>query len=628
MSLFTELRRRNVFRVAIAYLVASWLLLQVVDVIGPILRLPEDVARYILFLLVIGFVPAVVFAWAFELTPDGVKRDNQVDHSRPDKPPTGRKFDRAIIVILALAVAFLLFDRLGPNRQGEDGPAALSQAESAQQGLSGLPSVAPDINDKSVVVLPFVTMSNGPDDDYFADGLTEEIINALAQVPDLLVTARTSAFHFKGQNLPVADIAAQLGVEHVVEGSVRRAGDQLRITAQLVRTEDGFHLWSETYDRRTEDTFAVQVDIAEKVARALNVYLDDALRERMQWVGTRNVEAFIAFQKGIEFYERAHREPNQISLLRQANIHFEQASELEPELIDAYQYHADLYSHILISRAAGQIDGEITDADLARAPAALSMDYERAARFARTSGQRGNALFDSAMLFGQWRGLDAVGLQNALLPGCDPALWLHLAAPLSSNPWALLEAFRQMAVCDPLRVRPLVHTVGIKLWLGQIDEALVDARRGLAKTEHPSLSRHLAMALALSGRPDEAAASANSMIRNEDELLAVLSILAAIRGDADAAGEYQDRYLGRYGPDDRQTLVLEAARGNRGEANHLAAGIDARPFGHIVLLQAVYDCLCGAPFDLHATPSFAALLGESGLSWPPARPFDFPLKAW
>jgi len=628
MSPFTELKRRNVFRVAIAYLVASWLLLQVVDVIGPILRLPDDVARYILFLLVIGFVPAVVFAWAFELTPDGVKRDNPVNHSRSNEAGAGRKLDRAIIVILALAVAFLLFDRLGPHNRGESGPAAVPSAEQTQQGVSGLPSAAPDVDDRSVVVLPFVTMSNGPDDDYFADGLTEEIINALAQVPDLLVTARTSAFHFKGQNLPVADIAAQLGVAHVVEGSVRRAGDQLRITAQLVRTEDGFHLWSETYDRRTEDTFAVQLDIAEKVARALNVYLDDALRERMQWVGTRNVEAFIAFQKGIEFYERAHREPNQISLLRQANIHFEQAIEQEPGLIDAYQYHADLFSHILISQAAGQIDGEITDTDLDRAPAALSRDYENATRFSRTPGQRGNALFDSAILFGQWRGLDAVAQQIAVLPGCDPALWLHLVAPLSSDPGVLLEAFRQMSACDPLRVRPLVHTVGITLWLGQIEEALVGARRGLAKAEHPSLSRHLALATALSGKHDDAAATANSMIRNEDELLSVLSTLAAIRGDADAASQYQDRYLARYGPDDRQAVVLEAARGNRGEANRLAAAIDARPFGHIVLLQVVYDCLCGAPFDLQATPAFAALLGDSGLTWPPANPFDFPLKQW
>ena len=281
-----------------------------------------------------------------------------------------------------------------------------------------------------------------------------------------------------------------------------------------------------------------------------------------------------------------------------------------------------------MSRAAGQIDGEINDTDLVRAPAALSRDYESGARFSRTTGQRGNVVFDSALLFSQWRGLDALGTQNALLPGCDPALWLHLVAPLSSDPATLLEAFSQMAACDPLRLRPMVHTVGIKLWLGQIDEGIEAATQGLAKTEHPSLLRHLAMALAFSGRQGEAATAANSMIRNEDELLSVLAMLAAIRGDAEAAGEYQDRLLAKYGPDDKQALMLEAARGNRAEANRLAARIDTRPFGHVVLLQIVYDCLCGAPFDLDATPTFAALLGDSGLAWPPAKPFDFPLKDW
>jgi len=627
VSLFDELKRRNVFRVGLAYLLASWLLLQVIDVVGPILRLPDAVARYALFLLIVGFLPALILAWVFELTPEGMRWESELDRSGQTRARSSRKLDRAIMVILALAVAILMFDKLRPEAEPDEAPVA---ADSRQAAFGEVPnsSLPRTLSDKSVVVLPFVTMSNGPDDNYFADGLTEEIINALTQVPDLLVTARTSAFHFKGQNLPVAEIAAQLGVAHVVEGSVRRAGEQLRITAQLVRAQDGFHLWSETYDRRTEDTLAVQVDIAEMVARALNVYLDDSLRERMQWVGTRNVEAFIAFQKGIEYYERAHREPNQISLLRQANIHFERAVEFEPELIDAYQYHADLYSHVLISAAAGQSDGEITAEDLARAPAALTRDYASATRYARTTGQRGNAAFDSSLLFGHWRGLDLLGTQNAALPGCDPALWLQLVAPLSSTPEALLESFRDTATCDPMRARPAVHTVGIELWLGRTDDAIAHARQGFARTEHPSLSRHLALALAFDGNFDEATATANGIIRNEDDLLRALSILAAIRGDAEMAGQYQERYLGKYGPDDRETLVLEAARGNRSEANRVAAAIDAQPFGHVVLLQAIYDCLCGAPFDLDAAPGFAALLEDSGLAWPPARPFDFPLKDW
>jgi hypothetical protein len=174
----------------------------------------------------------------------------------------------------------------------------------------------------------------------------------------------------------------------------------------------------------------------------------------------------------------------------------------------------------------------------------------------------------------------------------------------------------------------MVNIVGIQLWLGRPDQAVDNARQGLAKAEHPSLSRHLALALALRGEAKEAEEAANNRIRNEDELLRSGSMLAAIRGDAATASRYQDDYLGKYGPDDRDTLVLEAIRGDRGEANRLAARIDGRPFGYLALLQAIYDCLCGAPFDLEATPEFASLLAESGFAWPPAKPFDFPLKGW
>ena len=179
MRLFEELKRRNVFRVGIAYLVAGWLLLQMIDVIGPILRMPDEVARYLLFLLVVGFIPVLILAWAFELTPEGVK------------------LDRAIMVILALAVGFLLFDKLALQNNPElDTPETSSVVSSLPSAITGQPHESRTTN--SVAVLPFVTMSNGPDDDYFSDGLTEEIINALTQLPELLVTARTSAFHFKG----------------------------------------------------------------------------------------------------------------------------------------------------------------------------------------------------------------------------------------------------------------------------------------------------------------------------------------------------------------------------------------------------------------------------------------------
>ena len=225
MQLFEELKRRNVFRVAAAYLVISWLLLQVVDVVGPLLNMSDELGRYLLFLMAIGFIPAMGFAWAFEMTPEGVKRESDVDRSQSLTPETGQKLNRLIIVMLALAVGLLLFDKFMLR---DESPGQNNRVASTAQPTSETPAPQPGIGamvSKSVAVLPFAVMSNGPDDDYFADGLTEEIINSLAQLPDLLVTARTSAFHFKGQNLPIGDIAEQLGVTHVVEGSVRRAGE-------------------------------------------------------------------------------------------------------------------------------------------------------------------------------------------------------------------------------------------------------------------------------------------------------------------------------------------------------------------------------------------------------------------
>ena len=488
MSLYDELKRRNVFRIGIAYLVGSWLLLQIVDVVGPILKLPDEVARYILFLLAAGFLPALILAWVFELTPEGVKLESEVDRNASITRRTGRTLDRAIIVILVIAVGFLLFDKLSHE-----------VPEPAERTLSGAPSQRPLASGtllaagKSVAVLPFVAMSNGPDDDYFSDGLTEEIINALAQLPDLLVTARTSAFHFKDANLPIDEIARQLGVEHVVEGSVRRAGDQLRITAQLIRASDGFHLWSQAYDRRTQETFAVQSDIAEKVASALNVFLDDTMRERMKRAGTRNVEAFISFQKGMGLYERAHQEPSQISLLRRANIEFENAIAMSPELVEAYHYHSDLSSHIVISHAAGELDGNITEPDLDRAPGELTRDYEQTIRYAKNANQLRNAEFGLTLLTGQWQGLRAITDLSLTTEGCETALWAHLVGGPFGKAQLALEGFARMRQCDPLRVRSMVHMTGALLWMGEAEEAVRSADEYLQKSNHPWLVRALAL---------------------------------------------------------------------------------------------------------------------------------------
>jgi TolB-like protein len=630
MRLFEELKRRNVFRIAAAYLVTAWLLLQIVDVVGPLLGLSDELARYLLFLLAVGFIPALGFAWVFEMTPEGVKLESEVDRTQSLTYATGQKLNRMIIVALALAVGLLLFDKFmlreGPGFPdgkvaGTAQPAPATPAKRVDAGAAV---------SRSVAVLPFAVMSNGPDDDYFADGLTEEIINSLAQLPDLLVTARTSAFHFKGQNLPVGEIAEKLGVNHVVEGSVRRAGSQLRITAQLIRAQDGFHLWSETYDRKTEDTFAVQEDIAEKVALALNVVLDEASRARMRRAGTGNVEAFTEYQKGRELFFKAHDSDNMIAVLRQANVHFENAIALAPEIPDAYNAINDLHSHILINDAIGILDGEITEEDVKNAPVEMKKNFDLAIRYARNESQKVSTMLDRAITLGDWSGLAGLTAHTLQNSDCMPSYWIQL----TSTPWGAAEAayrvFRDATLCDPHRTSAWAQMARARLWLGDytgVEDVAREANQKLDAENGLLLTAHI-LALVNAGKVEEAHRANISQSGRESQKIMNRAIIAASLGEADKAAELQQNFLARFGTDDRISLSMEAIRGNRSEANRLARLIDGRPGGYLALMMTVLLCSCGAPFDLDAAPGFASKLEESGLRWPPSDSVNFPLKTW
>ena len=264
MSLYAELSRRNVIRVGIAYAVASWVLLQIVDVISPIFELPVWAPKLIFVILAIGLVPALIFAWAFELTPEGIKKESEVDRSGSITPQTGRKLNKVIIGALVVAVVLLLVDRQfsDPANEPQETVAAISDT------------------DKSIAVLPFVNMSSDAEQEFFSDGITEEILNSLASEKSLKVAGRTSSFAFKGQNDDLRRIGDALGVAHILEGSVRKAGAQVRITAQLIQVDNGFHLWSETYDRELTDVFAIQDEIANEILKQLRNQLlaDEDLR--------------------------------------------------------------------------------------------------------------------------------------------------------------------------------------------------------------------------------------------------------------------------------------------------------------------------------------------------------------
>jgi len=270
MSLFSELRRRNVFRVALLYVVASWIILQVADVGISLLGLPDWTGRFAFLLLAIGFPLVVVFSWVYEITPEGIKREKDVAHNASATADTARKLNIAVVVLLSLALGGMVLDRLIP----EDTVSASSAAAEAPDSAFW--------SEQSIAVLPFVNMSADEDNEYFSDGLSEELLNLLARIPELQVAARTSAFSFKDSNASIPEIASKLQVAHVLEGSVRKSGENVRITAQLIKASNGYHLWSKSWDRKLTDVFAIQDEIAVAVVDALKVtLLGEAPRARV-----------------------------------------------------------------------------------------------------------------------------------------------------------------------------------------------------------------------------------------------------------------------------------------------------------------------------------------------------------
>ena len=275
-SFFEELKRRNVVKVAVLYMIASWLLLQVTDVLSSLLPVPEWAGSFVVMLLILGFFPAVIFSWVYEMTPEGLKKEKDIDRSQSITPETGHKINVLIVLLLLLAIGGLVVDRLVPEaEQVADPPPVAETTEEAVQvdpaQLAAMKFAPPP--DRSIAVLPFVNMSDDPGNEFFSDGISEELLNLLAKVPELQVTSRSSAFAFKGERIDIPEVAQKLNVAHILEGSVRKAGNQVRITAQLIQARSDTHIWSETYDRTLDNIFAIQDEIASEVVAQLKVTL-------------------------------------------------------------------------------------------------------------------------------------------------------------------------------------------------------------------------------------------------------------------------------------------------------------------------------------------------------------------
>ena len=643
MSLLAELQRRNVIRMAGLYLVGAWLVVQVAETLLPIFGTPAWVLKSVVVLLAIGFLPALVFSWLYELTPEGLKRDAEVAHGHSIAAQTGRRMDRVLIAVLALAVGWFAFDKYGPRAGGEGAdPAATAPAQSApEQPVASANSETDALADTaaqasaaptatgSVAVLPFVALSSGPDDGYFADGLSEEIINALTSLPDLLVTARTSAFHFKGKDTPIPEIARVLGVEHVLEGSVRRAGDQVRITAQLIRAADGFHLWSQTYDRSLSDVFAAQTDIAENVASTLGVLLDERKRKLMADAGVGDVEAFLPYTRGHELYERAHGDEPTIPTLMRANREFEAAIARKPDFAQAWIEHSDLYGHVLMDElgAGDAAATSVTGLSVEDARRRLVEDLAAAVRYEKDHGGRLHVQSVQALLSEDWTGLDE-RLDQALASGlaCRQWLWAGALAVAFGREEVYLKRASDRIRCNPLDVLFWNTAVQAEIQLGRPEAALATIERAKALLgARPQLNELNVTALIALGRTDALRMELASIPAEPVTLTHVKA--AAAGGDHDAARRVLAAFVATTPGYDRRLAAIALVEG-RDAANALAAKIDTTPLGAATLMRSTAVCTCGAPFDIAVTPRFAQRVAEAKFPWPPSSPIAWPLKDW
>ena len=623
MSFFTELQRRNVVRVGIAYTLVAWVIAQVAEFAFESFGAPDWTIRSLVVLMLLGLPVALIFAWVYEMTPEGLKKETEVDRSQSITPSTGRRIDRVIIGMLVIAVSFFAADKyLWQSRPSAEIPVATEQAPPAA------PAAESTISDRTVAVLPFVAMSDGPDDDYFADGLTEEILNSLAQLPELLVTARTSAFVFKGDDIPsIPEIAKRLGVKHVVEGSVRRAGDRLRVTAQLIRADDGFHLWSNNYDSTAEDTIRVQENIAERIAQALDVVLDDEKREAMRRAGLRDVEAFTLYQKGIEYFDRAHGGLDIVDGLRRANEYFDQVIARVPEFPDVYIRHADLYGHLLNDDVFGEEPMRLTDEEITAAYQTNIADLQAAAQYAQDRGEKLQIDLDLAFAQGNWRGISTRAERALAANVCEESNWTTTVANAVGLSEMHAEQTKHIITCDPLRSISWFNLARAHLWLGNSEEAVRVAQEGRETAPGSWLDWIHARALMESGRFDEAQAAIDTQFSDPFWAQASRVLLAAKQGDKAAfehalANDIFDDGMNLF------AIMFHAWGGNREKANAIASEYDAHPWGTRVLWQVAHWCACDNPFDLEATPNFARMIEEGEVPWPPRSGRDYPLKDW
>ena len=488
LPLLAELNRRRVFRAIVGYGIAAFAVLQIIEPVMHGLHWPEAVLSYVVVALALGFPLVVALAWVFDV------KAGRIERTAPAPGLRGVRLAAVIIGIGVLAAApgvvWYLFLRPGARSPlSEDAMRAKLEAVPPASDIRAVPSIA---------VLPLVNLSRDPDQEFFADGLAEELLNLLAKVPGLHVAGRTSSFSFKGRNEDLRAIGQKLSVKTVLEGSVQRAGDRLRITTQLINAADGYHLWSETYDRKLTDVFAVQDEIARSVVAALKVQLLPEKAAALEGPAT-NPDAYAQVLLGRHLIVRGSLEGYQLALAA-----FRKAVELDPKYAPAWAGVAKASFHV------GEAVGwhlESRENDFARTLAAADKAIELGPDLADGYAARGNL---RVLKTTDWAGAQAdLARALALSPGNADAIGSQgdLLATLGRLPEAIA-ALRRAAELDPLSVHAAWRLAWFHLGAGHVEEAREIARRTLELfPEHAHTARTLGLALLLEGSLDEAQAA-------------------------------------------------------------------------------------------------------------------------
>jgi TolB-like protein len=518
-NLFSELKRRNVVRVGIAYIVLGWVALQVGDVLFDMFETPAWVGKTLAGLLLLGFPFACLFAWAFEMTPEGVKKTAEVDRSESITHSTGKKLNFVIIAALVAALGYFIWERQG-------------LVESSGQ-------VAAEI-DKSIAVLPFVNMSSDEEQEWFADGLTEEILNSLARTPDLLVASRTSSFQYKGQNQDISAIAAALGVAHVLEGSVRRGGDRLRVTAQLIRAQDGFHLWSETFDREPKDVIEIQENVAFEIANALKTAMDPEALRKMVSAGTASVTAYEAYLAALAEEGRSGATGN-VEDLNSAFEALGRALAADETFALAHWKQAQYWYGQL---AVTQVGWGATESSLEE----IVANYEQSidAAIAHVQNDALGLKYRAARADFEFKILESRDLLKQYLDtyphdseGQQQLMFAFAQARDTEGAAEYVDRFVEDSHDDAIQINALLNNV---LFVGHVDAAVGLARESVQRfPQHAFLAYQSHRVLLWAGHVDEAAALVEPLRRSEfpeENILLVLMRQACAEGRRDAAEEY------------------------------------------------------------------------------------------